>query len=377
MQAKLQAKQWVENSEEFKKTLPPLALPLIESNATAVLCAGMAPLSSPGRIPATSITLREAETALPDTNKHWHKMEEMLVQIAQGGVPMIFKPTVNLHMSTTDNTTSPIVPQGEPVQISILVYNPLKISLTLKDVELLWQFKGSDESSETFYNELSIASSTSLDCNMVSCQKIKSLVLDGDSKKYLHFAITPLQVGELRLLGLAYKLTSTKTYEDAGNGTVVVGKQYLEITPNKQRKSQALDKRLQICVTPCAPCLQMTFSELNNNLLNGEIQKVDVEFRNVGPMEMKNLYIAVSHPECLCLATSEMDTEEFNDLYEIKYKPSPSNLVSTALAGGECTRASLLLRPTSRTRPLRLLAYYEAGLPPYRLLRHTFTFNVI
>lgn len=100
--------QWVETSEEFTERLPVLPVPLLCIEDTAVLCVGPAPLSSPGRTPATSLSLPPPDTTEDDP--YWHKMEEILLQIAQGSVPMIFKPTTDLYTRKTD--ANPIVSQG-------------------------------------------------------------------------------------------------------------------------------------------------------------------------------------------------------------------------------------------------------------------------
>lgn len=84
-----------------------LPLPLVEQRATSVLCVGPAPLSSPGRHAATSLSLTDSSAS---DHKIWNRLEEMLLQVAQGSVPMIFKPTVDLYNDTTD--CDPVVPQG-------------------------------------------------------------------------------------------------------------------------------------------------------------------------------------------------------------------------------------------------------------------------
>lgn len=67
----------------------------------------------------------------------------------------------------------------------------------------------------------------------------------------------------------------------------------------------------------------MTFSETSPDIISGEMRSVDVEFTNVGPVDMKDLYIAVSHPDCINLVTSE-DENDFKVLYEDKYREPPS-----------------------------------------------------
>lgn len=76
------------------------------------------------------------------------------------------------------------------------------------DIELLWQFHpiSIEENRESLQNEPAIAAGVPLKSDVISGQKIKSFTLEGDSQKNIVFSITPLQVGELHLRGLSYKL---------------------------------------------------------------------------------------------------------------------------------------------------------------------------
>lgn len=97
----------------------------------------------------------------------------------------------------------------EPIQISITLWNPLKISLILKDVELLWQFvlvtDDDTVEEEVLSNEPAVSAGQALENNIIVSQKIKSVLLEGDCKKALIFTLTPLRVGRLNIHGLAYK----------------------------------------------------------------------------------------------------------------------------------------------------------------------------
>lgn len=105
----LPLQQWIESSEEPRERLEELPLPLIVERETSVLCVGPAPLASPRRKAATSLSLGSStEQSLGD--RAWRTLEEMLLQVAQGSVPMIFKPTIDLYTEATDS--EPIVPQG-------------------------------------------------------------------------------------------------------------------------------------------------------------------------------------------------------------------------------------------------------------------------
>ncbi|XP_063357938.1 trafficking protein particle complex subunit 8-like [Cydia amplana] len=359
-----------------------------------VLCVGPAPLSSPGRVPATSLAAHHT----PDRQEQhtWLKLEEMLLQVVYGSVPMIFKPTVDLYTNKTD--VNPFVPQGEPIQISITLRNPLKIVIILKDVELLWQFVSeSDDSKQVVNNEPMVASGSSLESSAIRGQKIKSVVLEGESSKMLTFSLTPLRMGRLCVQGVAYKLINAgEGGNENATGSVIAGKLNLLSGIN------ASDKRLQITVIPPAPCLQMTFTESSADVISGELRIVDVEIRNVGPVDAGPVHFAVSHPDCVQILTPDNE-ELFKQLYDEKYKPPTvysderaarsgawralaarhSARLCAGVPRGACARARLVLRPRARAPALALLALYRPEPEPsapaapraYRLLRHVFRFT--
>lgn len=67
----------------------------------------------------------------------------------------------------------------------------------------------------------------------------------------------------------------------------------------------------------------MTFTESNSAAISGELRVVDVELRNVGPVDMGPVYFAAEHPDCVHLLASDpaaADAEPFRELYEEKYK---------------------------------------------------------
>lgn len=95
------------------------------------------------------------------------------------------------------------------MQISITLCNPLKISLLLKEVELLWRFAPSDDtqipSNEVLDNEPSLAAGQTLESSVIRVEKIMSVLLEGECNKPLNFTITPLRIGQLTIHGVAFK----------------------------------------------------------------------------------------------------------------------------------------------------------------------------
>lgn len=67
----------------------------------------------------------------------------------------------------------------------------------------------------------------------------------------------------------------------------------------------------------------MTFTETSPEAISNELRTIDMELRNVGPVDMSNVYIAVSHPDCISLV-AENTEDNFQTLFEEKYRETPA-----------------------------------------------------
>lgn len=241
--------------------LPILPLPLLNSNNIKVL---YGPLGKQigNNIPASHVTFDMENTE--DTK--WSKMEELLITEAQGSPPMIFKPTVILYSRSSNNTVKPNAVLNEPVYFSIELYNPLHIPLPLSDVTLLWSFTCNNG---TITNEIMSESLNSVDTDVID-----AILLQPSHRQNIVLSLTPKQVGELKILGLSYKLSNpTHTLiEPVTNSTIVVaGKRLFEITPLKLKNIKekpgvnmySKDYRLEMNVIEQAPFMQV-YIFLNN-----------------------------------------------------------------------------------------------------------------
>lgn len=66
----------------------------------------------------------------------------------------------------------------------------------------------------------------------------------------------------------------------------------------------------------------MTFTETAPEAISNELRTIDMELRNVGPVDMKNVYIAVSHPDCISLVPENTE-DNYKTLFDEKYKILP------------------------------------------------------
>lgn len=237
------------------KGLPILPLPLLDSDSIKVLYGPLGEQTK-SNIPASHVTFGVEET---DDTK-WSKMEELLITEAQGSPPMIFKPTVALYSKATNNTAKPNAVLDEPVHYSIELYNPLHVPLPLSDVTLLWSFIRDDDVAT---NE------AETDNGPVDSDIIDAILLQPSCKQNIVLSLTPRRVGELKVLGLSYKLSNPmQAMNDppvANSAVTIAGKRLFEITPAKLKNVKeksginmyGKDYRLEMNVIEKAPFMQV------------------------------------------------------------------------------------------------------------------------
>lgn len=248
-----------ENGGTASKGLPVLPLPLLDSDNIKVLY-GPLGKQTENNIPASNVTFSTEEI----DDAKWSKMEELLLTEAQGFPPMIFKPTVALYSRTSVNTVRPNAVLDEPVHFSVELYNPLHVPLPLSDVTLLWSWSAND--TETVTNETGTDGDSS---SPVDSDVIETILLQATCKENIALSLTPRRVGELRVLGISYKLSnSMQTMNDSSvtnSSIVVAGKRLFEITLPKLKNVKektgtniyGKDCRLEMNVVEKAPFMQV------------------------------------------------------------------------------------------------------------------------
>ena len=194
----------------------------------------------------------------------WCKLEEILLSRAQGTPPMIFKPTVTIYTSTSNNSTKPNAIVNEPIYLCITLSNPLLIPLPLSNLKLLWTF---DDEGTIINNE----HSAEYEENIVGTSKIDSVMLQPASKQSIVLTLKPKKTGQLKVLGISYDLSNpVQTPGEQTNTsptTFVSGKRLFQIQGPKLKNVKekpgislySTDLRLDINIVNKAPFMQVTF----------------------------------------------------------------------------------------------------------------------
>lgn len=358
--------------EETSDQLPVLPLPLIEANDIKVLF---------GPCLESGISFDYTEDG--DEMK-WSKLEEQLVSEGQGQAPMIFKPTVALYTSRTNNSQRPNAVIDEPIYLSVELYNPLHIHIPISKAKLLWTF---EEDQERFDNES--------ESSPVETSVIDSVVLQPMSRQTIILSCRPSRLGSLKILGISYDLSNPSNEVDQPivNPCIIIrGKRLFDIKgprlKNVKEKPGAIlygiDQRLDINVVDKAPFMAVSFTKVSPEMLCGEMQKLQVTLKNIGNAPMTNVLVGSMNPELFCLENSldGVNVKSGNPVTRIVLPSSSSGVIDI----DQSLTVPLWIRapPKKGNHRLDLLFYYQNSIvnnekktTRYRLCRHTFHLTVL
>ncbi|XP_018603460.2 trafficking protein particle complex subunit 8 isoform X3 [Scleropages formosus] len=299
-------------------SLPQLPLPCIQSSATRVFFGHDRRLAEGEKQAASHVSLDQEYDR--ELSQQWRELEEQVVAIVNRGVlPVTFQPTQYCLNSQTDNMRFPLAVVEEPIIVEVVFRNPLKVSLVLTDLSLLWKFALKEftlphgsEASEIVSNEKDVQTSSQKD--LITTEVISEFCMNPEETKVARLKLLPHQTGELHIRGVVYNLGAAPSPGDDGtkvegsvfsDGMFVRGRQDLEIqgprlNSTKEEKTSVRhgpDRRLDPIITPPMPLLEVFFINFPTALLCGEIRKAYVEFANVSKVPLTGLRVVSKRPE--------------------------------------------------------------------------------
>ncbi|KAM9383796.1 trafficking protein particle complex subunit 8 isoform 4-T4 [Pholidichthys leucotaenia] len=410
-------------------SLAQLPLPCIHASATRVYFGHERRLAEGEKQAATHVSLDQEFDQ--DLSAMWCSLEEQLVASANRGViPVSFQPTQCCLNSQTDNLRHPLAVVEEPVIVEVTFRNPLKVSLALSSLSLLWWFTTDSTPSkekaagETFTNEETCAVGKSHKDDVVTTEVIQDFHMGPEETKTARLRLLPHRTGQLNIVGVVYNLSAAPTGKSAETEAgqqdldvlVVWGKQDLKIRgprlnltkEDKMVVRHGPDRRLEPIITPPMPLMEVFFLQFPTALLCGEIRKAYVEFCNVSGVPLCGLRVASTHPDfftfgsqattpltpvspssaenCSAYKTLAVSlqpgSESTEMLVSAKDFSQPSGVMEIPIEGGtlqpgESTQLPLWLRGPDQegVHEINFLFYYEStekGLKiSHRVLRHT------
>ncbi|XP_035987526.1 LOW QUALITY PROTEIN: trafficking protein particle complex subunit 8 [Fundulus heteroclitus] len=408
---------------ENEGCLPQLPLPFIHSSATRVYFGHERRLAEGEKQAATDVSLDQEYDQ--DLSVLWCQLEEQLVASAnQGILPNNFQPSQSCLNSQTDNLHHPLAVVEEPIIIEVTFRNPLKVSLLLSNLSLLWRFTtgtlsvGKESTSDQLLGEMITNENTLAGKDeMVTTQIIKEFYLGSEETKTARLKLLPHRTGQLNIVGVIYNLTSSNFGEASSNtegqqtldSIIIRGRQDLQIQgprlnltkEDKMLVRHGTDRRLEPIITSPMPLMEVFFLQFPTALLCGEIRKAYVEFCNVSAVALCGLRVASTHPDfftfgsqpnpgstenCSAYATFptplQPDSMSSEMLVSAPDFSQPSGVMEIPILGstlqpGESIQLPLWLRGPDRegVHEINFLFYYESTEKgpkiSHRVLRHT------
>ncbi|XP_075997687.1 trafficking protein particle complex subunit 8 isoform X2 [Genypterus blacodes] len=304
---------------ESEVDLPLLPLPCIDSSATRVYFGHERRLAEGEKQAATHVSLDQEYDQ--DLAAMWCHLEEQVATAANRGVlPANFQPTQCCLNSQTDNLRYPLAVVEEPIIVEVTFRNPLKVSLALFNLSLLWSFTpdGATTPQEETAGDAntngkeSVITGITQGNDIITTEVILEFHLSPEDTKTARLRLLPHRTGQLNIQGVVYNLAATSS-GDTVQGTedqqtldwVVRGRQDLQIRGprlNQTKEDKMLvrhgpDRRLDPIITPPMPLMEVFFLQFPTALLCGEIRKAYVEFCNVSGVALCGLRVASTHPE--------------------------------------------------------------------------------
>uniref|UniRef100_A0A8C9U8G6 Trafficking protein particle complex subunit 8 n=1 Tax=Scleropages formosus TaxID=113540 RepID=A0A8C9U8G6_SCLFO len=250
-------------------SLPQLPLPCIQSSATRVFFGHDRRLAEGEKQAASHVSLDQEYDR--ELSQQWRELEEQVVAIVNRGVlPVTFQPTQYCLNSQTDNMRFPLAVVEEPIIVEVVFRNPLKVSLVLTDLSLLWKFA---------LKEFTLPhGSEASEIDLITTEVISEFCMNPEETKVARLKLLPHQTGELHIRGVVYNLGAAPSPGDDGtkvegivfsDGMFVRGRQDLEIqgprlNSTKEEKTSVRhgpDRRLDPIITPPMPLLEVMNQE--------------------------------------------------------------------------------------------------------------------
>lgn len=199
----------------------------------------------------------------------------------------------------TDNTRSPQLAVHEPCWLKLPVINPLLIGFTIREARLIYKFLSEGDEQAESIGEFSLMNSVT-----------EHISIMPKEKKDLVFELSSSKLGQIFIESLEYKLSLTSdsggnTLPHPANLPIITGSQAIKVKgprlnnniKNRSSVTYAADMRLELTVVPPLPRVRVTFSEIPQQMMSGQMVSIDVAIKNIGPIPITGLYLAIADPK--------------------------------------------------------------------------------
>ncbi|ORZ15022.1 ER-golgi trafficking TRAPP I complex 85 kDa subunit-domain-containing protein [Absidia repens] len=275
-----------------KETLPDLRIPTIDDKSIRV-----------------SLSNTQRNT---DNQDEWATMERELLEtnIEKG---YILKSKKALALQQQDDNRV-ICAVGEPTTVRLELCNPLQVAVTLSEIILGCQYRTSIQANQESFDTDQFAdegmiegtpildSSGMFDFGDFALQKISQVTLDPLEHHFVILTIIPRKEGSITITGLHF------TFNDLVHTFRPFHKKGKRLNNTKEERmnvTYAPDRSLDILVTPPMPLLDITFHNIPETILSGQVIQGVLEINNKGNKGLTSLQLKTNQPSFICVGHPE------------------------------------------------------------------------
>ncbi|XP_050228133.1 uncharacterized protein LOC126677515 [Mercurialis annua] len=265
------------------------------------------------------------------------------------------------------NKDTNICVAGETIKVGIEFQNPLKIPISVSSVSLVCELLGSDEANsdatsraaELQNDEESKKLGDSTFNNSLFSLSEADFTVAGNDKTLVQLVVTPKVEGNLKIVGIRWKLSgSVLGYYNLQSNLVKK-----KIGKGRRKATNSLKNDLNFIVIKSLPKLEGIVHSLPERAYAGDLRHLVLELRNKSEFPVKNLKMKISHPRFLNIGDREDLNREIPDCLE---KKSDSEQIS-ALSDPKKASHGTFLFPEDisidRGKPLSWPLWLRAAFP--------------
>ncbi|ORX43881.1 hypothetical protein DM01DRAFT_1295694 [Hesseltinella vesiculosa] len=235
-----------------------------------------------------------------DHQDEWSAMERQLLDtsIAKGYLRSS-KKTLALQQQDDDRLICAV---GEPCTVHIECYNPLQVAVTLSKLVLGCQYRESTKwqelegpAEETMVTG-DLDGNDMIDLGDYKVQWLAQVHLDPLERRTIALMLMPQKEGSIRVRGLHYTVNDqVHTFYPFEK----TGKRLNKTVEQWRTPTYAPEKSLDILVTLPMPLLDLTFHNVPDVILSGQVVQAVLEINNKGNKGLTSLCLKTSHPNFL------------------------------------------------------------------------------
>mmetsp|Transcript_33114 Transcript_33114/g.100146 ORF Transcript_33114/g.100146 Transcript_33114/m.100146 type:complete len:1262 (+) Transcript_33114:123-3908(+) len=307
------------------------------------------------------------------TNAAWRAMEGPLLIAARPKRQRVS--SMSTFSKNTKVDTNPIAVASETFVLSVTLYNPLRVTIDLRDVQLIGTIKGGGED----------------DATPLAAKSEPSVKIGAKTSKVVHLSATPSIQGQVELSGIQFSLSGTvfgcRKFEGKGP----------RLNRTKEHRLEVMygpDYRLLPLVIPPMPRIEGSIIGIGESLLVGEVITASLNLVNTSEATLFRLFVGSSCKGGMLtfgkVATTDCEGAAEVHVKETVAKTDESEVrmveleLPAGLPAGSTISVPLFYTATpsdAGKQDLMFMAYYEAQTPhsrlPYRILKLSHTVNVL